>query len=60
MEKGETDWPMDRNNKKPQKTVYSLYLFNLHAEYKLRETGLEDDHGLKIGRRHINNMLCVL
>ena len=35
----------------------SSYLLNLHAEYIMRNAGLEEAHaGLKIARRNINNL----
>ena len=35
----------------------SLCLFNLHAEYITRNTGLEESQaGIKIARRNINNL----
>ena len=41
------------------KAVYCLFncLFNLHAEYIMRNTGLEDAQaGIKIAGRNINNL----
>ena len=36
--------------------ILSLCLFNLHAEYIMRSTGLDDSQaGIKIARRNINN-----
>ena len=35
----------------------SLWLFNLHAEYVLRNAGLDEAQaGIKIARRNINNL----
>ena len=35
----------------------SLYLFNLYAEYTMRNAGLEETQaGIKIARRNINNL----
>ena len=35
----------------------SLYLFNLHAEYIMRNTGLEEAQaGIKIAGKNINNL----
>ena len=35
----------------------SPYLFNLHAEYTMRNAGLEEAQaGIKIARRNINNL----
>ena len=37
--------------------ILSLCLFNLYAEYILRNTGLEEAQaGIKIARRNINNL----
>ena len=43
-----------------QGCILSPYLFNLYAEYIMRNTGLEKaQNGLKIARRNINNlMIC--
>ena len=36
----------------------SPYLFNLHAEYIMRNAGLEEAQaGIKIARRNINNLI---
>ena len=38
----------------------SPYLFNLHAEYIMRNTGLEEaEAGIKIARRNIYNLRYV-
>ena len=35
----------------------SLYLFNLYAEYMMRNSGLDEAQaGIKIARRNINNL----
>ena len=40
-----------------QGCVLSPYLFNLHAEYIMRNTGLDEvQAGIKIARRNINNL----
>ena len=37
--------------------ILSLCLFNLYAEYIMRNTGLEESHiGIKIAGRNINNL----
>ena len=36
------------------------YLFNLYAEYIMRNAELEEAQaGIKIARRHINNLRCT-
>jgi len=32
------------------------YLFNLYSEYIMRRMGLEDEKGIRIGGRNINNL----
>ena len=45
------------NKKRSQGCILSLCLFNLHAEYTMRNAGLEDAQaGIKIARRNINNL----
>ena len=40
-----------------QGCILSLCLFNLYAEYILRNTGLEEAQaGIKVARRNINNL----
>ena len=40
--------------------ILSPCLFNLCAEYTMRNTGLEETQaGIKIARRHINNLRCT-
>ena len=40
-----------------QGSILSPYLFNLYAEYIIRNTGLEEAQaGIKIARRNINNL----
>ena len=42
-----------------QGCILSPCLFNLYAEYFMRNTGLEEAQpGIKIARRNINNMIC--
>ena len=37
--------------------ILSLYLFNLYAEYIMRNAGLDEaQSGIKIARRNINNL----
>ena len=41
----------------PQGCILSPCLFNLYAEYIMRNAGLEEAHiGIKIARRNINNL----
>ena len=40
-----------------QSCILSPYLFNLHAEYIMRNAGLDEAQaGIKIARRNINNL----
>ena len=40
-----------------QGSIFSPYLFNLYAEYIMRNAGLEEAQaGIKIARRNINNL----
>ena len=49
--------PMDYTVR--QSCILSPCLFNLYAEYILRNTGLEETQtGIKIARRNINNLIC--
>jgi hypothetical protein len=36
--------------------ILSPYLFNMHSEYILRKVGFEDNIGIKVGGRTINNL----
>ena len=41
----------------PQGFILSPYFFNLHAEYIIRNTGLDEAQaGIKVARRNINNL----
>ena len=52
---GTTDWFQIREE--VQGCILSSCLFNLHAEYIMRNTGLEEGQaGIKIARRNINNL----
>ena len=53
---GPTDW-LPIGEGVHQSCISSPYLFNLHAEYIMRNAGLEETHaGIKIARRNINNL----
>ena len=53
---GTTDWFQIRKGVR-QGCILSPCLFNLHAEYIMRNAGLEDAQaGTKIARRNINNL----
>ena len=53
---GTTDW-FQIGKGVPQGCILSPCLFNLYAEYILRNAGLEEAQaGIKIARRNINNL----
>ena len=53
---GTTDW-FQRGKGLSQGCILSLCLFNLYAEYIMRNAGLEEAQaGIKIARRNINNL----
>ena len=53
---GTTDWFQNRKGVH-QGCILSRYLFNLYAEYIMRNAGLEEAQaGVKIGGRNINNL----
>ena len=53
---GTTDWFQIRKGVR-QGCILSPCLFNLYAEYIIRNTGLEEAQaGIKIARRNINNL----
>ena len=53
---GTTDW-FQIGKGVPQGCILSPCLFNLYAEYIMRNTGLEEAQaGIKIARRNINNL----
>ena len=55
---GTTDWFQIRKGVH-QGCMLSLCLFNLYAEYIMRNSGLEEAQaGIKIARRNINNLIC--
>ena len=53
---GTTDWFQIGKGVR-QSCILSPCLFNLYAEYIMRNAGLEESHaGIKIGERNINNL----
>ena len=53
---GTTDWFQIGNGVR-QGCIFSPCLFNLYAEYIMRNTGLDETQaGIKIARRNINNL----
>jgi hypothetical protein len=54
-EYGNTEWCEMRKGAR-QGCILSPYLFNLCVEYILRRVGFEDDKGIKVGGRTINNL----
>ena len=53
---GTTDW-FQRGKAVRQGCILSPCLFNLYAEYNMRNAGLEEAQaGIKIARRNINNL----
>ena len=56
---GTTDW-FQRGKGVHQGCILSPWLFNLYAEYIMRNIGLEDAQaGIKIAGRNINNLRCA-
>ena len=56
---GTTDWFQIGKGVR-QGCILSPCLFNLHAEYIMRNAGLEETQaGIKIARRNINNLRCT-
>jgi len=54
---GTTDW-FQIGKRVHQGCILSPCLFNLHAEYIVRNAWLEEAQaGIKIARRHINNLI---
>ena len=53
---GTTDW-FQIAKRVCQDCILSPYLFNLYAEYIMRNTGLDEAHAeIKPGRRNVNNL----
>ena len=58
LESGTTDWFQIGKGVR-QGCILSPCLFNLHAEYTMRDPGLEEAQtGIKIAGRNINNFRC--
>ena len=58
-EHGTTDW-FHIGKGVRQGCVLSPWLFNLYAEYIMRNTGLDEAQaGIKIAGRNINNLICA-
>ena len=56
LDRGTTDW-FQRGKGLRQGCILSLCLFNLYAEYIMRNAGLEETQtGIKTARRNINNL----
>ena len=56
---GTTDWFQIGKGVR-QGCILSPCLFNLYAEYVMRNTGLEETQaGIKIARRNVNNVRCT-
>ena len=59
MGHGTTDW-FQIGKGVCQGCILSLCLFNLYAEYTMRNAGLEEAQaGIKIARKNINNLRCA-
>ena len=54
-EYGKTEW-FEVGKGVRQGCILSPYLFNMYSEYIFRRVGFEDNIGIKIGGRTINNL----
>ena len=60
LEPGMEQWTDSKLGKENIKAVLSPHLFNLYAEYIIRNAGLDDSQaGIKIARKNINNFRYV-
>jgi len=57
-EYGDTEWFEVRKGVR-KGCILSPYLFSMYSEYIVRKVGFEDNIGIKIGGRTINNLLCA-
>jgi hypothetical protein len=55
MEYGNTEWFEVRKGVR-QGCILSPYLFSMYSEFILRKVGLEENIGIKVGGRTINNL----
>jgi hypothetical protein len=55
MEYGNREWFEVRKGVR-QGCILSPYLFNMYSEYILSKVGFEDENGIKVGGRTINNL----
>ena len=54
---GTTDWLVPNRKRSTSRLYIVTCLFNLHAEYIMRNAGLEEAQaGIKIARRNINHL----
>ena len=57
LEQHMEQWTVSRSGKEYVKAALSPCLFNLHAEYIMRNAGLDEAQaGIKISRRNVNNL----
>ena len=57
---GTTDWFQIGKRSTSRLYIVTLFIFNLHVEYIMRNDGLEEAQaGIKISGRNINNLRCA-